>query len=374
MGAKRQVQLDFLRFVAILLVIGAHPLMSHDGLGIARPLADLWQRFGWTGVDLFFVLSGFLIGGLLFRELQHDGSLDIGRFMLRRALKIWPAYFAMLGLMFALLVRHYSFGYAARCLLPNLLHVQNYADMTYGPDGRPLILFRVSIVHTWSLAVEEHFYLLLPLLLQALRRRLHLLPAVAACTICGCLILRLPNPAHPYTAERNLWPTHLRIDSLFVGVLLAWAYHVRPGLWRRWTANPRLLLACGLVLISPMLAIDLYSRFTYTIGFTLLAAGYACILSACMAWSRTPFFASAPARSMARAGTYSYSVYLLLMSVGRWPAAFAARHQHTAAGWLVVMTIYVLAAFAAGILLSKAIERPALALRDRRFPPPMRNG
>jgi peptidoglycan/LPS O-acetylase OafA/YrhL len=367
--AGRLVQLDLLRFIAIMLVIGAHPFMSHADLGALRPVADLWLRFGWTGVDLFFVLSGFLVGGLLFQELQRSGSLDVRRFVLRRWLKIWPAYFVFLALMFSTLtLHHHGVGYALRCLLPNLLHIQNYSGMTDGPDGRPLILSRVSIVHTWSLAVEEHFYLLLPPLLLALRRHLRLFPLLVACISVACLALRLTNLGQEYSSIRNLWPTHLRIDSLFVGVLPAWAYHIRPDLWQRWTARPRLLLGCGLGLIAPMLVFDLHSPFTWTVGFTLLAAGYACILSACMAAADAPFFTSRSVRSMARIGTYSYSIYLLLMSVGRWTANLVARHGHSAGVWLVTMTVYVIVTFIAAVVLSRSIERPMLALRDRLIP------
>jgi peptidoglycan/LPS O-acetylase OafA/YrhL len=88
MVSSRLSQLDVLRGVAILLVIGRHPVVEATAAGRIAPLANLWYHFGWTGVDLFFVLSGFLIGGLLFAELRRTGRLNVSRFLIRRAFKI----------------------------------------------------------------------------------------------------------------------------------------------------------------------------------------------------------------------------------------------------------------------------------------------
>ena len=80
----------------ILLVLGSHSstLIEISKSGFFRPLANFFERFGWTGVNLFFVLSGFLVGGLLLRELKKYGTLDVKRFIVRRGLKIWPSYYS----------------------------------------------------------------------------------------------------------------------------------------------------------------------------------------------------------------------------------------------------------------------------------------
>ena len=93
----RLPQLDLLRGVAILLVLGHHGAVLPDKAGMLRPVAMLWHRLGWTGVDLFFVLSGYLIGGLLLAEIRASGRLAVGRFLARRAFKIWPGFFAYLA-------------------------------------------------------------------------------------------------------------------------------------------------------------------------------------------------------------------------------------------------------------------------------------
>jgi peptidoglycan/LPS O-acetylase OafA/YrhL len=180
----RVIQLDFLRGVAILMVLGNHSfnIIHPEDAGFFRPLARLFDLFGWTGVDLFFVLSGFLVGGLLLRELQKYGKLDVGRFIIRRGLKIWPSYYIFL---FWLLFQGYrathSWHAALHPLIPNFLHIQNYVLM---PE-----------YHTWTLSLEEHFYLFLPLLLWLLMRRrerrlLHLIPAVYLTIAIACLVMR----------------------------------------------------------------------------------------------------------------------------------------------------------------------------------------
>ncbi|MGA2230896.1 MAG: acyltransferase family protein, partial [Tepidisphaeraceae bacterium] len=93
--AGRMVQLDVLRGVAILLVMGRHFAVSPTQAGWLSFPAGVWYVFGWTGVDLFFVLSGFLVGGLLLGELRKYGRLDVFRFIIRRIFKIWPAYYVL---------------------------------------------------------------------------------------------------------------------------------------------------------------------------------------------------------------------------------------------------------------------------------------
>jgi peptidoglycan/LPS O-acetylase OafA/YrhL len=361
----RNLQLDVLRGVAILLVLCSHAVSLHEHSGWAEPLVKIVQTGGWTGVDLFFVLSGFLIGGLLFKEINRDGTLDARRFLVRRAFKIWPVYFVFLAVMIVRSVRHAPSVWAGvRPLLPNLVHLQNY----FGPPEL------TPWTHTWSLAVEEHFYLALPLILLALCRfgKVSWIPAMTLVVALGCLALRLPHWNQPYTRLLVYTPTHLRADSLFFGVLLAYAYHLRPALLAFVPRARLALLACGLALIAPSFIWGLFTPLAYTIGFTLNYLGYGCILIACVdarsgILGRT--LASPLARVMALIGFYSYSIYLWhelareqivdhLHSIDRYGAMM----------YFLMTAIDIVLAIALGFISAKLIEQPFLMLRDRIFP------
>src|ERR1700730_9432597 len=91
--SRRVMQLDFVRGIAILLVMEFHFLTVPIQNPLARAFEFFFKRIGWMGVDLFFVLSGFLVGGLLIQELLKARSIRIRRFLFRRMFKIWPAYY-----------------------------------------------------------------------------------------------------------------------------------------------------------------------------------------------------------------------------------------------------------------------------------------
>jgi peptidoglycan/LPS O-acetylase OafA/YrhL len=149
---QRQPGLDLLRALAIVVVV-----IYHAGIfGFALP--NEWHRFGWVGVDLFFVLSGYLIGGQLLGRLAQDRTIDFRRFYSRRALRILPAYFVVLAIYFSL---------------------PSWREF---PEISPLWKFLISVQninlrggtafsHAWSLSVEDQFYFLLPLLLLFVSRK-----------------------------------------------------------------------------------------------------------------------------------------------------------------------------------------------------------
>src|SRR5207248_1318386 len=145
---ERQPGLDLLRALAVLVVTIYHAAL----FGFKTP--GRFDRFGWIGVDLFFVLSGYLIGG----QLLSSRTPHLGRFFARRALRILPAYFAVLAIYFLLPAwREYP---TISPVWKFLLSVQNI-----GLRGG------TSFSHAWSLAVEDQFYLLLPVIVLLLARR-----------------------------------------------------------------------------------------------------------------------------------------------------------------------------------------------------------
>lgn len=371
---SRLIQLDVLRGGAILLVLFRHAVVSADRAGPLGPLVlSLWH-FSATGIDLFFVLSGFLIGGLLLKELKTTGRLDVRRFLLRRCLRIWPAYYAFVVYLVARLMRngHYTWRQALRAVTPNLLHVQNYFG---SPRGI-----------TWSLALQEHFYLALPLFLFLLTRRRGIgalsraVPLTAAALVVGCTSLRLLiNGLRPYNMWTHETPTHLRIDALFWGVLLAWLYQTR-GAWLAALVirYKPLLVLVALAMLGPSFFLEVeQSSFAWTVGFTLLYVGWGCLVLVAIYTVREDgwvgrMLTGRPAAALWAVGVFSYSIYLWQYDLGLLPV-----HNHLlphlpqrpdALYWLLATGAYFACAIGAGAIMAKLIELPVIALRDRLFP------
>ena len=369
---SRMIQLDFLRGIAILLVLFTHAIVQPDESGRLRPVLNYLRYLGPTGVDLFFVLSGFLVGGLLFKELRASAHLDVRRFLIRRAFRIWPSYFVFLGALFLGLIffQHKTLADSVGVLWPNLLHVQNY--------------FGTPRWHTWSLAVEEHFYLFLPLVLWLLterpKNRLSMLPAIASGVFILCALLRFEAFTHPPAHYNPYTATHLRMDSLFFGVLLAYFYHLTPGRLKFVTRSRLKLFGAGaaLLLAFPALVIVAQSSLVVgSIGPVMLFSGYGCILLAVV---YTPVgegwlgrrWEGISARTVAFIGYFSYPIYLWHIDTNR-PVSklldhLPLDHLTPEVRWLCAFAIYVLVAVAAGVLFGLVLEKPSLALRDRLFP------
>jgi peptidoglycan/LPS O-acetylase OafA/YrhL len=360
--------LDVLRGVAVTLVLLRHmPIKPQAG----EHVTDFFFELGWTGVDLFFVLSGFLISGLLFAEASRNGAIDFRRFWLRRGLKIWPAYYLAYGVfaIATLVGNHFLHKPMPRIgELSNLVFIQNYFPLD---DRWP---------HSWSLAIEEHFYLLLPLLLIALLRlgQLRRLPIIAAGLCVAILVARCVAAATTdYTWEDFYYPTHFRADSLLVGVLVGYAHHYHPALLRRLARAWPLLVgaAVGALLLAYFVPLENGSAFPYTFGFTLLAIGFAgAVIVVAVhpdAGRRNP-----AARGLAWMGVYSYTIYLVHSVVWRFPGvdhAVTKLRAHTIDSAWVNRIGFWIASIVGGYVLSRLVERPVLALRAKWLPAPARD-
>jgi len=334
---SRNQPLDVLRGIAILLVLGYH----YDYF-------KLWSRAGWTGVDLFFVLSGFLISGLLFSEYKRSGRIDTLRFLIRRGFKIYPAFYVLM----AVTAAHWLFfrgRIPVKKFLVSLFFLQDYLPHVWG--------------HGWSLAVEEHFYWLLPLLLLAMiawsgnrENPFGGIPWTFAVLAVGCLAFRVVAILKGDPLSAIQLPTHTRMDSLFAGVALGYYRHFHPDLFARMAQKAWWI--AGLALLIPALVFPLESPFMETIGFTLLYLGFGCLL----VWAvDRPPSRGLGARALAWTGRYSYSIYLwhlpLVVAVFTGPAN------------LFTFLLYLAVSIAFGALMSRLIEVPLLKLRERLFPP-----
>lgn len=368
---QRLPELDVLRCVAVLLVFGAHPAFKWPADTLPVLPARLWFQIGWSGVDLFFILSGFLVAGLLFADYRKHGTIHLGSFVARRGLRIWPAYYLYIGYLAILVVK---FGGPWSDLLPFVLHVQNYTPITtekYAP-------------HLWSLALEEHFYLLLPLLLAFTRRHWSLrgFAAGVAGVLVLCALLRvsfLRPGALPFE-------THFRLDGLSVGVFIAYLYHFHGELFWRIARPGWLLVATGAALVAFAALPAALPRMAPTgvvnaIQLPMVYAGYGAMLLGALSLGRgdrgARAFDSGPMRLLSGIGRYSYSIYLWHLEFGfRFTGALIASRlipiEVLWLNWLVHAVIYVVMACAGGVLASRCIETPVLALRERWFPSPAR--
>jgi peptidoglycan/LPS O-acetylase OafA/YrhL len=307
--------LDGLRGIAILLVMVFHFGWAKPAVGIAAKLLVTFTNFGWTGVDLFFVLSGFLITGIL---IDSKGDPHYFRnFYGRRVLRIFPLYYGVLVL--TLLVLPHVVSYDAPGM-QRVLHAQGWL-WAYSANISVALNHGVWIWNPawlrlgmlWSLAVEEHFYFVWPLLVFVVSRGALLRTSLAMVLLAPLVRgVALRAGVHPETVYCL---TPFRADDLAMGGLLAVVFR-SPTLLarvRRWI--PWALLGSGAILV----ALTLRRRFLQHIdplveivGFAALACGYGAVLLAAVtgsASSRLTRVLSHP--RLMFFGKYSYGAYLL---------------------------------------------------------------
>jgi len=347
---SRVVQLDFVRGIAILMVIDFHAIFLPTDNLFGRLNHFVGTRVGWMGVDLFFVLSGFLVGGLLVQEVTRTGTIRVQRFLVRRMLKIWPAYYFYI--LFQIVIRRHPLD---SFLWQNLLNIQNYVG--------------TSLKHTWSLAVEEHFYLLLPVVLLWVYKSNHLRPHVRLILMGVCAVVLCVRVAtFPISGPvRTEWETHTRLDSLLFGVLLSHVLYASRAQFDR-VLQYRVILAAlsvtvfAIALLQGGAGTSYMSTFGYTVNYlcfgalTLLIYGY-----------HGGLIHSYLYRAVAWIGTYSYGIYLWHLSV-REPLANLARRLPESVGWIFLTVGQYAAAIVLGVIVTKMVEFPVLRLRDRLFP------
>jgi len=253
-------------------------------------------------------------------------------------------------------------GLDTRRILAELLFVQNYYRGMWG--------------HTWSLAVEEHFYLILPVLLATmLSMRRHsrdpFRPIVVVAALAGVALLglRIRNAYFKthYYYYICILPTRMRVDSLFFGAALSYAYNFHGerfratfGPWRRW------LIAGGCASLTPAFILRLESSpIIYSAGLTLFYLGSGAILIGVLL-SKPP--ENGAAVVLGSIGMYSYSIYLWHLAVSEYGLPAVEKMISLKFGFAAWITVYLLASMLVGILMAKLVEMPSLRLRDRWFP------
>ncbi len=358
---NRNSSIDFLRGTAVLLVIVTHINWLPSGL-----LGQLFYPVnlgGWMGVDLFFVLSGYLISGLLFHEYNRTGTINPKLFLIRRGFKIYPAFWFLLIVTYLAkeFFNLHSDGaevVTSTNYLHELLFVQNYFNGVWG--------------HTWSLAIEEHFYLLfaafLYIAVKYFKLNFKVIAFVYILLLLVCLFFRVYYNFIVSASENrlNFAMTHLRIDALFFGVFLSYVSMYQPAVIKCVVSYKAILLPFCFLLLA--LSVYYGRSTTWGVVFLLLtnswAFGYILITAIHHNWGTGRFL-----RPIVVAGKYSYSIYLWHIVVKEWIVSkqtldYFGIHLK----WSYEQLLYILLSVICGIVFSKLIEMPFIYLRDRYFP------
>ncbi|HEY5924732.1 MAG TPA: acyltransferase family protein [Kofleriaceae bacterium] len=344
------VELDGLRGLAILLVM-VHRFWPRTGVGVAADVAGA----GWIGVDLFFVISGFLIAGILLDTRGEAGYFR--NFYARRALRIFPLYYLFVIGVFVAFAGNPSFREGAGSPLWYLFHLGNVPE---GLHGNPVPYW---LAPTWSLAIEEQFYLTFPLLVYFLDRR-KLTIALVAMIVAAPLIRIATMTAMPDHERVQYLFTLCRIDTIAVGCLLA--VLVRAVDVERWRTRAMAVAFCavpGVVVLAVASGLDRTSPFDRVFGYSLVAVGCASVVAlvvlarghrstAPLRWAPITYF-----------GKLCFGLYLLHRPADTIVSAAAARVGFDRHLWL--MPVKILVAVALATISWRLIEQPFMRLKDR---------
>jgi len=306
-GRRKLAALDGIRGLAVLTVMMSHFERFLPNAAAVAPLKTLFA-YGWSGVDLFFVLSGFLITGIL---MQTKTSLNYFRsFYARRVLRIFPIYYATLVVVFAVIA-----------IVPGIQNVppadQRWTYFAYLENWIPLWTgaWPPNVLgHFWSLAVEEQFYLVWPLCVLLLTQRGVLRAAVALSLVA--LALRCIWVAHSGATPAVMLWTLPRMDSLLVGAIAA-VFFAR-GQWK----DGRMLTGICLTSLGAFAAGVVATAwgkepaasfgFVSTIGYTLLAVGFGALVLGAAYGDGRPGLVQRVFRErwLSLVGKYSYGMYV----------------------------------------------------------------
>lgn len=332
------------------------------------PLPGLAQ-FGWMGVDLFFVLSGYLIGGQLLKPYTRGEQPVWGRFFVRRIFRVMPAYLLVLAVYFCVPAVRESDGIAPPWQF--LTFTQNlHADYFHSR----------AFSHAWSLCIEEHFYLILPAVVWLLARKpgAGKTTAVMVATLLGGMLLRAWIWQHEVAPFRHIdsgegsfllryveniyIPTWTRLDGLLAGVALAVVKSFRPVWWELALARPYWFLIAGAVGVAAACSLETPGFVSAVFGFPMLSASLAALLAGFS--GRTPL-AQHRIPGATAVAAMAFSLYLSHKAVYHSMRAHVIPHLPDSA--LLAICAYNGAALAVGALLYLAVERPGMRLRERFF-------
>lgn len=355
---KRKMSLDVLRVVAIIMVFGFH-FPKPDGVSIFGPLA----RFGWMGVDLFFVLSGYLIGSQIIKRMRSHDGFSYKDFYVSRFLRTLPVYFAVLA-------AYFTFdGFREKPMISPL-----WRFLTFTQNFEALDL---AFSHAWSLCIEEQFYLVCPALLLTLTRiksaRVVLLVA-SLLVVAGALYRHwtwldfqsamTPENKWDIYLESIYYPTWGRLDGLIFGVLAAAIEQYRPEIWSALSKRRAYVGTAGVVMFSAAIFLftDRLSWSATVFGYPILALSFALLVM--VAASAKTSLSWLRSIGVGQVAILSYSFYLIHKQVmniisTHWSFGSSDGDQ------FIFAVVSFAASLAMAFLMYELIERPFLMIREK---------
>jgi peptidoglycan/LPS O-acetylase OafA/YrhL len=355
--------LDTLRALAVSLVVLHHYVLFVSG----EPTFGWVGEIGWVGVDLFFALSGYLIGNQILGAIQSGAGFSLKNFYARRLLRTLPNYYVILAL--------YFLWPAFRGDLA-LIPLWKFLSFTQNHHLEPGTAFS----HAWSLSIEEQFYMLLPaaaLLGASLRVSVRWAWLAIGLAVAAGMLVRAHlwldlidgQERWQYNYFKYIYySSFCRCDELLAGVALALLKNRHAGAWRRLTAHGNHTLAAGLALTAAAFWLFLDQRYGLPMtvfGYPLLALGFATLIVAAL--SPASLLARVRVPGAGRLALWSYAIYLTHKQV-----CILAAEPLRAAGYgpgsLPAIAILLGCSVLSGWLLYRLVETPFMALRARYVP------
>jgi peptidoglycan/LPS O-acetylase OafA/YrhL len=337
-GGQRIPSLDGLRAMSICFVLLGHLVGTQGFPGVGRVVPGTLAAFG---VRVFFVISGFLITSLLIQEEQKTGKISLRHFYLRRTLRIFPPFYAFVGLM-------------ALASAVHLIHLRRFdllAAMTYTTNYHHNRAWFLG--HAWSLAVEEQFYLLWPFVVTFLGSKRASIIALGAVLVCP--ILRLALMTFTPSLRPGIGETFATVaDSIATGCLLA-CWRGRLDAWPRLAAFLRgrwFWIVPGVALAA---AFTPSAKLECFVGQTVANVGIALLIDRVVRFSESAPGRLLNARPVVFVGMLSYSLYL-------WQQPFLDHDDHMT---INRFPLNIVLAVGAALTSYYLVERPALRLRSR---------
>lgn len=359
---KKLYGLDHLRALAIIVVFFFHYFIVTRGQPKWLPNV---ASFGWTGVDLFFVLSGFLISSQLFYQIKQEQLISFKIFFIKRFFRIVPAFLVTVGI-------YYCFpAFRERESLPPLWKVLTFTQ-NLGLDVKDFGTFS----HGWSLCVEEHFYLFLPVVLIFLQKSklfeksywllIMLFLFGFAVRLYSFNYLYLPkiedNYSWMYWYKYIYYPTYSRLDGLLVGVSIAVIYVFLPDFYSKISKYGNQFILLGLcVLTGAYFLCENQQTFNASIfGFPLIAFGFGFLVLGAI--SPTSFLYGWKSEITTFIAKLSFAIYLTHKGIIHLTNNLFGKFDIDSN---LMLAICVITCILGAYLLHMTIEKPFMKLRNK---------